>query len=221
MTGPLTDAIGSSAVIAVFALMAVDALLPVGGELIMLYAGVVAAGVIGGADVSLLGATIGSGLPAYLVLVVTGTVGYTMGGLIGWWIGRAGGHPFLDRHGRWLHLSPERVERAEAWFDRHGSSSVLIGRLTPIVRSFISVPAGVFAIPLGRYLALTFAAGLIWCLAFAGAGWAAGGSWESFHHSFGHVEILFGVLIVAALAVIGIVVMRSRRREAAKVRQDA
>jgi membrane protein DedA with SNARE-associated domain len=211
MTGPLTDAIGSSAIIAVFVLMAVDALLPVGGELIMLYAGVVAAGVIGGSDVSFFGAAIGSGLSAYIALVAAGTLGYTAGSLVGWWIGRAGGRPFLEKHGRWLHLSPQRLEKAEAWFDRHGSSSVLIGRLTPVVRSFISVPAGVFDIPLGRYLALTFLAGLVWCLAFAGAGWAAGGSWESFHHAFGYVEVAFGLLVVAGLATAGVLVLRSRR----------
>jgi membrane protein DedA with SNARE-associated domain len=213
MTGPLTDAIGSSAIIAVFALMAADALLPVGGELIMLYAGVVAAGVIGGAQVSFLGTTIAPGFPTYVSLVTAGTLGYCAGSLIGWWIGRAGGRPLLERHGRWLHLSPQRLQRAEAWFDRYGSSAVLVGRLTPIVRSFISVPAGVFAVPLGRYLALTFTAGLIWCLAFAGAGWAAGGSWQSFHHTFGFVEIAFGLLVVATVVAAGVYVARSRSSE--------
>ena len=69
---------------------------------------------------------------------------------IGWGIGVYGGRPLLERHGRWLHLSPEKLDRAERWFERRGDWAVFLGRLTPVVRSFISIPAGVFRSPLGR-----------------------------------------------------------------------
>ena len=72
--------------------------------------------------------------------VAAGTLGYLTGSLAGWAIGRAGGRPFIERHGRWLHLGPQRFRRAERWFARYGSAFVLFGRLTPLVRSFVSIP---------------------------------------------------------------------------------
>ena len=117
-------------------------------------------------------------------MVAAGTIGYTLGSLAGWGIGDYGGRPLVERHGRWFHLSPERFARAERWFDRWGGEAVFLGRITPIVRSFVSIPAGVFRHPLGRYTLLTFAGSTLWCLAFAGIGWAVGENWESFHHAF-------------------------------------
>ena len=101
-------------------------------------------------------------------MVAAGTIGYTLGSVGGWAIGMYGGRPYLDRHGRWLHLGPERLEKAERWFDRWGDATALIGRITPLARSFVSIPAGVFRMPLGRYTVLTFVGSTIWCLAFAG-----------------------------------------------------
>jgi hypothetical protein len=86
MTATITDFIAHHAVLAVFVVMAIDSLLPVGGELTMLFAGAVASGAIAGSHVGLLGADVASGLPAYLVLVVTGTLGYLVGSWIGWLI---------------------------------------------------------------------------------------------------------------------------------------
>src|SRR4051794_38690271 len=109
--------------------MAVDAVLPVGGELIMLYAGVVAAGAVAGGQATLFGATLSTGLESYLVLAAAGSLGYLAGALIGWLIGKRGGRPLIERHGRWLHVSPETFERAERWFDGHGDRAVLLGRV--------------------------------------------------------------------------------------------
>ena len=74
-------------------------------------------------------------------------LGYQLGAIGGWWIGDRGGRPFLERHGRWLHLTPERLDRAERWFARWDDWAVLVGRVTPLARSFISIPAGVFEMP--------------------------------------------------------------------------
>jgi membrane protein DedA with SNARE-associated domain len=192
--------------------MAIDALLPVGGELTMLYAGALAAGAIAGQQPILLGHELQTGLESYLVLSLAGTLGYLLGSLVGWAIGRWGGHSLLERHGRWLHVTPENLERAERWFDRHGRAAVFLGRLTPLVRSFISIPAGVLESPIGPYTVLTLAGSAIWCFAFAGAGWALGSGYESVHHAFRYVDVLAVVAAVAAL--VAMLVLHRRRTRA-------
>jgi len=212
LTGQLTSWIGQHGAYAVFAIMALDALLPVGGELTMLFAGALAAGAIAGEHAVLFGHELQTGLESYLVLAIAGTLGYLFGSLVGWAIGRWGGRPLLERHGRWLHLTPENLERAEDWFDRHGRAAVFLGRLTPVVRSFISIPAGTLESPLGSYTLLTLAGSAIWCFAFAGAGWALGSSYEQVHHAFRYVDILAVAGAVAALA--ALLVLRRRRARA-------
>jgi membrane protein DedA with SNARE-associated domain len=204
ITGWVTSAVGDHGLYAVFGLMLVDAVLPAFSELVMLYAGVVAAGAISGVNVVLFGHEIESPFWAYVAMALAGTIGYTIGALIGWAIGIYGGRPFLERRGRLFHLSPDRLRRAERWFDRWGDAAVFLGRITPLVRSFISIPAGVFRAPLGRYTVLTLLGSAIWCFAFAGAGWAVGRSWESVHRDFRAVDFLVvaGIGLVAAYAVL-------------------
>jgi membrane protein DedA with SNARE-associated domain len=214
VTSELTNAIAHHGVYAIFLLMAVDALLPVGGELIMLYAGVLAAGVVAGDHASLFGAGLSSGIESYVVLALAGALGYLVGALIGWSIGATGGRGFIERHGRLLHVGPEAFARAEAWFDRHGSRAVFLGRITPVVRSFISIPAGVFGSPIGSYTLLTLLGSLVWCFSFAGAGWALGGTWESFHHGFRYADY---AVVAALLALAGLAVLHRRRRRAGAV----
>jgi membrane protein DedA with SNARE-associated domain len=208
ITTTITDWIGQNGIYAVFALMALDALLPVGGELIMLYAGVLAAGAIAGQQASLFGVGLQSGAESYCVLALAGTLGYLLGAVIGWGIGRSGGRALLERHGRWLHLSPETFERAERWFERFGAQAVFLGRITPVVRSFISIPAGVFRTPMPIYLPLTLAGSAIWCFGFAAAGWALGGSWESFHHQFRYADY---VAVAAAVVIVAFLIVRHLR----------
>jgi membrane protein DedA with SNARE-associated domain len=204
MTAQLTDWIAAHGVMAVFLLMAVDAVLPAGGELVMLFAGALAAGAISDGRLSLLGHTLSSGLESYLALVAAGTLGYVAGSLIGWAIGMRGGRGLIDRHGGKLHLGPTRFARAERWFARFGPAAVFLGRLTPLVRSFVSIPAGVLRFPLWPYLGLTFAASAIWAFAFAGAGWALGGNWEQLDHAFRYADYA----VVAAILVVVVVLMR-------------
>ena len=207
----MTSWIGHHGFWAVFALMGVDALLPVGGELIMLYAGAVAAGAIAGQHPLIFGHVLKTGFESYAVLALGGTLGYLAGSLAGWAIGRWGGRALLERHGRWLHLPPERVDRAERWFARYGVWSVFFGRLTPLVRSFISVTAGVFETPIVPYTLATLAGSAIWCFAFAGAGWALGSSYDSVHHAFRYVDVLVVVLAVAGLSWAALRETRRRR----------
>jgi membrane protein DedA with SNARE-associated domain len=208
----MTSWIGHHGFYAVFALMAVDALVPVGGELIMLYAGAVAAGAIAGQHPLLFGHVLHTGLESYVVLALGGTLGYLIGSLIGWAIGRWGGRSLLERHGRWLHLAPERVQRAERWFDRYGIWAVFLGRLTPLVRSFISITAGVFETPIVAFTLATLAGSAIWCLAFAAAGWTLGNSYDSVHHAFRYVDIIVVALVVSLIGLSWATRRGTRRR---------
>jgi membrane protein DedA with SNARE-associated domain len=211
ITDAVTGAIGDYGLYAVFLLMLIDALFPAASEVVMVYAGAAAAGAFAGQSVTLFGRELESGLPAYLAVALAGTIGYTVGAIAGWAIGDYGGRPYLERHGRWLHLDEARLARAEAWFERWEDWAVFLGRLTPVVRSFISVPAGVFRVPFVRYTALTLAGSAIWCFALAGIGWGLGASWESFHHVFRFADYLVAALVVAGIALLGWKLLARRR----------
>jgi membrane protein DedA with SNARE-associated domain len=211
ITDAVTEAIGDHGLYAVFGLMAVDAVLPAASEVVMVYAGAVAAGAFAGQSVALFGHTFAEGFPAYVAMALAGTLGYLVGSIVGWAVGDYGGRPYLERHGRWLHLNEGKLDRAEAWFDRFGNWAVFLGRITPVVRSFISVPAGVFRSPFGPYVVLTAVGSAIWCFAFAGAGWAAGESWEEFHQSFRLVDYAVAALAIAGIAFLGWKLLQRRR----------
>jgi membrane protein DedA with SNARE-associated domain len=203
ITDAVTDAIGNHGLYAVFLLMLVDAVLPAASEVVMVYAGAVAAGAFAGQSVTLFGHEFGSGLSAYVAMALAGTIGYLLGSIAGWALGDSLGRPWLERHGRWLHLDAQKLDRAERWFDRWEEWAVLLGRITPVVRSFISIPAGVFRARFGPYVWLTLLGSAAWCFAFAGAGWAAGSSWERFHEAFRYVDYLVAAGVVALVVVFG------------------
>ena len=204
----VTSLIGDHGLYAVFGLMAIDAVLPAASELVMVYGGALAAGAFAGREVTLFGETISSGFPAFVAIALAGTIGYLLGSVGGWAIGIYGGRPYLERHGRWLHLSPARLAHAERWFDRWEDWAVFVGRVTPIARSFVSIPAGIFRTPLGRYTVLTLIGSALWAFALAGAGWALGSNWERFHHAFRYADIAFAAGVVALAAY---VILRRRR----------
>ena len=215
ITSTFESHIASQGAYAVFVLMAIDAVFPAASELVMLYAGAVAAGVFPGAHhVSLFGAKIGFGIGSFIVMALAGTLGYVVGALVGWWIGLRGGRPLLERRGRWLHVTPERLDRAERWFQRWGNFGVLVGRVTPIVRSFVSIPAGVFEMPLAPYALYTLVGSAVWSFAIAGVGYGLGSSYERFNHGFKYAEygVVAGVLALAAYLIY-------RLRKAATVRR--
>lgn len=209
VTGQLTSLIGNHGVYAVFVLMAVDAVFPAASEVVMLYAGALASGAFAGEHVVLFGKGISSGFWAFVVMALAGTLGYTLGAIGGWAIGDYGGRPYLDLHGRWLHLSPPQLERAERWFDRWDNWAVFLGRITPIARSFISIPAGVLRMPLRPYTWLTLAGSTIWCLAFAGAGYGVGANYERVHSAFRYVDY---VVVVTVAVIVAVWLVRRVRR---------
>jgi membrane protein DedA with SNARE-associated domain len=208
ITDALTEIVGDHGIYAVFVLMFVDAVLPAASELVMVYAGAIAAGAFAGQNVVVFGERIESEPWAYVAMALAGGVGYVLGSILGWAIGYYGGRPFLERRGRWLHVTPHTLDRAESWFERFGDLAVAISRVTPVVRSFIAIPAGVFRMPLGRYTLLTIPGSLAWAFAFAAIGWAFGSRWEEFHHRFHYAEY---VVAAAILVVIVAGFVRHRR----------
>jgi membrane protein DedA with SNARE-associated domain len=208
ITDALTALVGDYGLYAVFALMLIDAVFPAVSELVMVYAGALAAGAFAGQDVVLFGETIDSQLWAYVAIATAGTLGYVLGSIGGWAIGLYGGRPLVERRGRLLHLTPENLHRAEDWFERFGDLAVLISRVTPVIRSFISIPAGVMRMPLGRYTLLTIPGSAVWCFGLAGIGWALGSNWEEFHHQFRYAEY---VIVAAILLVVVAALVRHRR----------
>src|SRR5579884_1650868 len=170
-------------VVAVFCLMLVDAVFPAASELVMLYGGALASGALAHR---------------------AGVVGYQVGAIAGWWVGDRGGRPFLERRGRWFHLTPTQIDRADRWFDRWDTRAVFLGRITPVARSFISIPAGVFAMPFRPYNVWTFLGNSIWCLVLAGVGWGLGTGYTKFHHDFTYVEVAVVVLIVLFVAYLAV-----------------
>jgi membrane protein DedA with SNARE-associated domain len=215
VTDRVTELLGDYGLYAVFLLMLVDAVLPAASELVMVYAGALAAGAFS-SGVVLFGYEFESGLGAWLAMVLAGTIGYTIGSVLGWAIGIYGGRPYLERHGRWLHLSPQKLARAERWFGRWGDWAVFLGRITPVVRSFVSIPAGVFRAPLGRYTVFTFVGSTIWCVVFAAIGYAFGTRWETFHENFHYVDYA-----VAAGIVLGVAYLLVRRRRSSTLSRGA
>jgi len=140
---------------------------PIPSELILPLAGSVA----GRGGISLVGA------------VVAATIGSVAGALgwywVGWWLGLERLKSWAAKHGRWITLSPEEIERADAWFDRHSGKSVLIGRLIPTIRTLISVPAGISGMTLRRFLLFSTLGTAAWSSLLIGAGYLLGEQYES------------------------------------------
>jgi membrane protein DedA with SNARE-associated domain len=199
LTELLTTLVGDHGLYAVFLLMLVDAVLPAGSEPVMVFGGALASGALA-AEVVLFGATLDPGVQAYLGIALAGTLGYVVGSIGGWAIGSYGGRPFVERHQRLLHMSPAKIAKAERWFDRYDDAFVLVGRVLPLVRSFVAIPAGLAKMPFRRYTLLTIPGSAAWCFGLAGAGWALGSHWENFHHVFRYAEYAILAVLVAGLA---------------------
>jgi membrane protein DedA with SNARE-associated domain len=206
----VTSFLANYGVFAIFVLMAIDAVFPAFSELVMLYGGALASGALTH-ELHVFGWHT-TGFGAYVAVVLAGILGYQLGAVVGWWAGIRGGRRLLEEHGRWLHLSPERLERAERWFDRWEDWAVLLGRVTPVARSFISIPAGIFGVEFRRYNVLTLIGNGIWCAVLAGIGWAIGANYKKFDHDFRYVEIavVAGIVVLVAYLVL-------RRRRAATI----
>ena len=204
----MTSFIGNHGLAAVFALMFVAAVLPAASELTMLYGGALASGALAG-HIALGSHQFHSGLPAFLAVVATGVVANAVGACFGWALGAYGGHGLLERHGRWLHVTKERIDRAERWFERFGTIAVPLGFACPVVRSFVALPAGIAGWPLRRMLRAAVLGIVAFCFAVGGIGWAVGSSWHTARHYLSYLDYLVVIAAVAAAVLWGL-----RRRAA-------
>jgi membrane protein DedA with SNARE-associated domain len=189
---------------AVFVLMAIgSACIPLPSEVVMLFAGFAVA------DPG------GSGAGAHhthltlLGVVLAGLLGTLVGSWVAYAVGRGGRLELLERHGHLVHMGPTQIDRADRWFQRYGQPVVLFGRMVPLLRAFVSLPAGVARMPLVRFTVLTVIGSIPWVLALALAGHALGSDWTSVRKGFEYVDYVVVALAVVAVAY---VIRRSRRR---------
>jgi membrane protein DedA with SNARE-associated domain len=185
----------------IFVLMAIgSACIPVPSEVVMLFAGFAVAD------------RTGSGAHHHLTItgvVLAGLVGTMVGSWVAYAVGRGGRLELLERHGGKLHMGPAQIARADRWFQRYGERVVLFGRLVPLIRAFVSLPAGIARMPIGRFSLLTLIGSLPWVLGLALVGHAVGGDWTNVRKGFEYVDYALLVLIVIA---VGYLIVRLRRR---------
>jgi membrane protein DedA with SNARE-associated domain len=143
-----------------------------------------------------------------LGIVTAGVLGNLAGSWIAYGVGRFGRIELVERHGHWLHLKPSHIEWADRWFERYGGPAVFFSRMLPIIRTFISLPAGVAKMPFGRFTLYTLAGCVPWVLGLALAGEALGSEWENARKYFEYVDYVVLVLVVAAIVY---AVIRRRR----------
>lgn len=185
----------------IFALMALSsACIPIPSEVVMLFAGFAVADPSQSASQHHMTMT---------GVILAGLLGTMVGSWIAYGVGRGGRLELLERHGGKVHMGPAQIERADRWFQRYGEPAVLFGRMIPLVRAFVSLPAGIAKMPLGRFTVLSLIGTIPWVIALAFAGHALGGDWTSVRKGFEYVDY-----VIVALLIIGIVyaIVRRRRR---------
>ena len=134
-------------------------------------------------------------------------LGNVLGSWIAYAVGYYGGRPFIERYGRYLHVTPARMQRADDWFATRGEITVLVGRCLPIVRTFISLPAGVARMPFWRFTLFTAIGCIPWVLGLTLIGVQVGPAWERWRHRLEYLDY-----IVAAVIVVAIAALRRRAR---------
>jgi membrane protein DedA with SNARE-associated domain len=198
ITDPLvrfaTNVIGDLGLAGVFVLMLLEsACIPIPSEVTMVFAGFL----------------VSQGKMGFWEAILAGTAGNLVGSWIAWGVGAYGIDAALLRYGHYR----RHLELAHRWFDRYGTPVVFFSRLLPVVRTFISLPAGVARMPLPRFSALTAAGSLLWCILLVAVGDAAGASWDRYQHRFHYLDYVVIVLLLAALAW-WLMARRRRRRTA-------
>ncbi|MGN6372904.1 MAG: DedA family protein [Solirubrobacteraceae bacterium] len=193
----------------IFVLMALSsACIPIPSEVVMLFAGFVVADPAQSHSHHHLTMT---------GIVLAGLLGTMAGSWIAYAVGRGGRLELLERHGAKLHMGPAQIERADRWFARYGEPAVLWGRIVPLIRAFVSLPAGVARMPFWRFTVLSLIGSAPWVLALAFAGYAVGGDWTHIREGFRYVDYA----VVALLAIgVGYIVLRRRSRTPAPASED-
>ncbi len=139
----------------------------------------------------------GTSLQALLLGGLWGAVGCTIGSIISYWMGRLGGRPLVERYGKYILVSEEDLGKADRWFARWGDWTAFISRLLPIVRTFISFPAGVVRMNFWRFTIYSFIGSFIWCGLLAWGGYHFGVHWEELRNIMRPFDIPIAIVIIA------------------------
>ena len=131
---------------------------------------------------------------------IAGAVGCVVGSLAAYWIGYYGGRPLVQRYGRYVLLRKRDLDAADRFFERWGDWAIFISRLLPVIRTFISLPAGISRMNVWRFTLFTFVGSLPWCWALAFAGYKLGERWDDLKKYFHQADALIGVLILLGIA---------------------
>ncbi len=178
-----TEFIGSAGVVAVFLLMTLEsACIPIPSEAIMLFAGFA----VSKGELTLFG------------VVAAGVLGNLVGSWIAYAVGYYGRLDLLEKN-KLIHISPKHLKWADDWFERYGSWTVFFSRMLPIIRTFISLPAGVAKMPFWRFSAFTLLGSIPWVLALAIVGEKVGDNWEDWRHKLGYLDYVVAVAIIAGV----------------------
>ncbi len=129
---------------------------------------------------------------------IAGALGCVWGSMVAYWAGKYGGRPFVEKYGKYILIRHKDLDRADEWFNKHEDSAIFISRLLPVIRTFISFPAGVARVPFKRFIVYTFLGSLPWCIALAYAGKVLGEKWDTELKKYFHGA---DVIIVAVLLV--------------------
>ena len=174
--------------VAVFLLMlAESACIPIPSELIMLFGGALAAGAVVGTQLNL------------VLVIVAGVAGNVVGSYLAWGVGRYGGQAALHRWGRRLWLRDHDLDKATAWFTKYGPVAVGLGRVLPVIRTFISLPAGIAAMSPVRFGVYTTLGCIPWTAALGVAGYAVGRNWQTLADDFhGPTYVIAGIVAIVA-----------------------
>jgi len=142
------------------------------------------------------------------LVAAAGALGCVLGSLLAYWVGAWGGRPLAEKYGRYILVSPHDLHIADRWFQRRGDIIILIGRLLPVVRTFIAFPAGVARMPMFKFILYTFIGSFIWCWALAWIGMRLGEGWNTLEPWFHRFDTL---IVMLALLVFGWYVWRHIR----------
>jgi membrane protein DedA with SNARE-associated domain len=137
---------------------------------------------------------------SFWIVVVAATIGNTIGSLVGYAIGAWGGRPFLRRWGRYLLIREHELDLADRFFARYGPATAFFSRLLPLVRTFISFPAGVARMPLGTFIAFSTAGAFLWSILLVWAGVQLGTRWEDIRHALQPFDVAIAIGVVALIA---------------------
>lgn len=131
--------------------------------------------------------------------VMAGTVGGTIGSIGSYYLGSKGGRPFIERYGRYVGINAHKLSIADRWFERYGEATVFFTRLMPVIRTFISLPAGIARMNFKRFVIYTFLGSLPWSILLVYAGYALGQNWQAIKPWFHSIDLLMAVALAGAL----------------------